>query len=281
MIDKKREYVKQVVTASEYIRRKVDEIPKICIVLGSGLSPLADKITQKTVLPYVDIPYFPVSTAPGHEGGALIYGDIDGIGVFIMRGRFHYYEGYDLSVTTFYVRVMAYLGIKTLIVTNAAGGINDGMTPPSLMIIEDHISFLAESSLRGPNLDYFGVRFPDQTHVYDPEYVEILSEASAKLGIKITKGVYAFCKGPQYETPAEIRALKILGADAVGMSTVPETIVASHCGMRIAGISCISNLAAGISPKPLDGQEVLLNANLISNDNCELVMEFVRRIGEK
>ena len=281
MIDKKREYVKQIVTASEYIRRHVDEVPKICIVLGSGLGPLADKVTQKSVLQYADIPYFPLSTAPGHEGGSLIYGDIDGIDVFIMRGRFHYYEGYDLSVTTFYVRVMAYLGIKTLIVTNAAGGIQDGMTPPSLMIIEDHISFLAESSLRGPNLDEFGVRFPDQSHVYDPEYIEILTEASAKLGIKVTKGVYAFCKGPQYETPAEIRALRILGADAVGMSTVPETIVASHCGMRIAGISCISNLAAGISPKPLDEQEVLLNANLISNDNCELVKEFVRRIGEK
>ena len=280
MDNRAREYIKQIVTASEYIRRHIDEVPKICIVLGSGLGPLADKVTKITEMPYADIPYFPVSTAPGHSG-TLLYGEIDGIKVFVMRGRFHYYEGYDLWVTTFYVRVMAYLGIKTMVITNAAGGIKDDMTPPSLMIIKDHISFFAESTLRGPNLEEFGVRFPDQTHVYDPEYIEILSEACKKLGIKVTKGVYAYCKGPQYETPAEIRALRVLGADAVGMSTVPEAVVASHCGIRVAGISCISNLAAGISPKPLDAQEVLINANLISNDTCELVKEFVRRIGEK
>ena len=280
MDNRAREYIKQIVTASEYIRRHIDEVPKICIVLGSGLGPLADKVTKITEMPYADIPYFPVSTAPGHSG-TLLYGEIDGIKVFVMRGRFHYYEGYDLWVTTFYVRVMAYLGIKTMVITNAAGGIKDGMTPPSLMIIKDHISFFAESALRGPNLEEFGVRFPDQTHVYDPEYIEILSESCMKLGIKVTKGVYAYCKGPQYETPAEIRALRVLGADAVGMSTVPEAVVASHCGIRVAGISCISNLAAGISPKPLVAQEVLINANLIANDNCELVKEFVRRIGEK
>lgn len=280
MIENARDYVKQIVTASEYIRRHIDEIPEICIVLGSGLGPLTDKITKFAEIPYADIPYFPVSTAPGHAG-VLVYGEIDGIKVFAMKGRFHYYEGYDLSVTTFYVRVMAYLGIKSMIITNAAGGLKDDITPPSLMIIEDHISFFSESALRGPNLSEFGVRFPDQTHVYDPEYINILMESSEKLGLKVIKGVYAFCKGPQYETPAEIRALKVLGADAVGMSTVPEAIVASHCGIRVAGISCISNLAAGLSPNPLSGEEVILNANLISNDNCELVKEFVRRIGEK
>ncbi|SCW27349.1 purine-nucleoside phosphorylase [Ruminococcaceae bacterium YRB3002] len=271
------DYINKISSASEYILSKIDSVPEVCIVLGSGLAPLASMCDVISSVPYGDIPGFPVSTAPGHEG-RLIYGVLEGKKVFMMSGRFHYYEGYDLKDVTLYVRVMARLGVKTLVLTNAAGGILDGMKPASLMIIKDHLSFFAESVLRGANLDEFGVRFPDQTHVYDPEYIDILDRAALRLGINVRTGVYAYSKGPQYETPAEIRALKMMGAGAVGMSTVPEAIVASHCGMRVAAVSCISNLAAGISPNKLTCEEVIENAGKASADNCALIKEFVKSI---
>lgn len=277
MITNPSEYVMKVNKAADFIKSQIDTVPEICIVLGSGLGPLAQMCDVSKEFPYKDIPEFPVSTAPGHAG-KLIVGKISDKDVFLMSGRFHYYEGYDLSVVTFYVRVMAVLGVKTLVLTNAAGGISEDFEPPELMVITDHLSFFADSALRGPNLPEFGVRFPDQSHVYDEEYISILEESAEELGINLHRGIYAYSKGPQYETPAEIQALKVLGAGAVGMSTVPEAIVAVHSGIKVAAVSCISNLAAGISKGILTEEEVITNANKASENSCNLVKSFISKI---
>ena len=273
------EFIKRVDGAADYIRGVLSgkEIPGICIVLGSGLSPLSKMAEDALEIPYKDIPGFPVSTAPGHKG-SLIVGKLSGKPVFMMNGRFHYYEGYPMETVTFYVRVMGRLGVKVLLLTNASGGINLEMKVPELVAITDHISFNAEPVLRGPNIEEFGTRFPDQCHVYDPELTDTLVNSARDLNIRISRGVYAYSKGPQYETPAEIRALRIMGADCVGMSTVPEAIAASHMGIRVAAMSCITNMAAGISGNPLSEQEVLDNAALASENSCALVKEFVNRV---
>ncbi len=279
MISDKDAYMNYVDSAAEYIRNAIPsglEIPSVCIVLGSGLAPLASECTDTMSISYADIPGFPVSTVPGHEG-RLIIGDLEGKKVFMMSGRFHYYEGYDTSLCTLYVRVMSNLGVKLLMLTNAAGGLLDEMNPADLMVIEDHFSFFCDSPLRGPNLDEFGVRFPDQSFVYDKDCIELLMKSADELGIRLHKGIYSYSKGPQYETPAEIRALKMLGVGAVGMSTVPEAIVASHCGMKVAAVSCISNLAAGISKTALTHEEVMENANKSSKSNCDLVKTFIKK----
>ena len=273
------EFLKRVDGAADYIRGVLSgkEIPGICIVLGSGLGPLSKMAEDALEIPYKDIPGFPVSTAPGHKG-SLIVGKLSDKPVFMMNGRFHYYEGYPMETVTFYVRVMGRLGVKVLLLTNASGGINLEMKVPELVAVTDHISFHAEPVLRGPNIEEFGTRFPDQCHVYDPELTDTLVNSARDLNIRISRGVYAYSKGPQYETPAEIRALRILGADCVGMSTVPEAIAASHMGIRVAAMSCITNMAAGISGNPLSEQEVLDNAALASDNSCALVKEFVNRI---
>ena len=273
------EFIKRVDGAADYIRGVLSgkEIPGICIVLGSGLGPLSKMAEDALEIPYKDIPGFPVSTAPGHKG-SLIVGKLSDKPVFMMNGRFHYYEGYPMETVTFYVRVMGRLGVKVLLLTNASGGINLEMKVPELVAVTDHISFHAEPVLRGPNIEEFGTRFPDQCHVYDPELTDTLVNSARDLNIRISRGVYAYSKGPQYETPAEIRALRILGADCVGMSTVPEAIAASHMGIRVAAMSCITNMAAGISGNPLSEQEVLDNAALASDNSCALVKEFVNRI---
>ena len=273
------EFIKRVDGAADHIRSVLSdkELPSVCIVLGSGLGPLSKMAEEAIEIPYKDIPGFPVSTAPGHKG-SLIFGTLSGKPVFMMNGRFHYYEGYPMEAVTFYVRVMGRLGIKALLLTNASGGINLDMKVPELVAITDHLSFNAEPVLRGPNIAEFGTRFPDQCHVYDPELTDILVNSARDLNIRISRGVYAYSKGPQYETPAEIRALRIMGADCVGMSTVPEAIAASHMGIRVAAMSCITNMAAGISGNPLSEQEVLDNAALASENSCALVKEFVRRI---
>ena len=196
----------------------------------------------------------------------------------MMSGRFHHYEGYDTSVCSFYVRVMKNLGVTTLYLTNAAGGISDSINPAELMAVTDHLSFFCESPLIGPNMEDFGVRFPDQSQVYDPEYVELLMKLAEENGIKLHKGIYAYMKGPQYETPAEIRALKNMGADAVGMSTVPEAITASHSGIRIAAVSLISNKAAGLSDKKLSHEEVMECASKASSDSCKLARLFIKSL---
>ena len=278
MISDKNQYISDIGASVSYITSILEgEVPEICVVLGSGLAPLADYVKTIQEIPYTDIPCFPVSTAPGHQG-KLIYADVDGRKVFLMSGRFHYYEGYDTSVATFYVRVMSKLGIKALFLTNAAGGLADGMVPADLMIIEDHISFFCESPLRGPNLDEFGERFIDQSKVYDKDFIELLKDLAVKNNINIHRGVYCYTKGPQYETPSEIRMLKTLGVGAVGMSTVPEAIVASHCSLRVAAVSCITNLACGLSDKPLSSEEVFENAAKASSNSCNLVLSFIKSV---
>lgn len=279
MITDVNSYMEAVNNAAFFINSQiVDGInPEICIVLGSGLAPLTSMAKEIISVPYNDIPGFPVSTVPGHEG-RLIVAELEGKRVYMMSGRFHYYEGYDTSVCTLYVRVMAKLGVKTLFLTNAAGGINDKMNPSELMVITDHISFFCDSPLRGANLDEFGLRFPDQTNVYDLEYASKLVDLAKSNDITVHKGIYAYCRGPQYETPAEIQALKMWGASAVGMSTVPEAIVASHCGIRVAAVSCITNLAAGISPNKLTHEEVMENAAKASTNSCNLVKLFVESL---
>lgn len=273
------EFIKRVDGAADHIRSVLSdkELPSVCIVLGSGLGPLSKMAEEAIEIPYKDIPGFPVSTAPGHKG-SLIFGTLSGKTVFMMNGRFHYYEGYPMETVTFYVRVMGRLGVKVLLLTNASGGINLDMKVPELVAITDHLSFNAEPVLRGPNIAEFGTRFPDQCHVYDPELTDILVNSARDHNIRISRGVYAYSKGPQYETPAEIRALRIMGADCVGMSTVPEAITASHMGIRVAAMSCITNMAAGISGNPLSEQEVLDNAALASENSCALVKEFVKRL---
>ena len=273
------EFIKRVDGAADHIRSVLSdkELPSVCIVLGSGLGPLSKMAEEAIEIPYKDIPGFPVSTAPGHKG-SLIFGTLSGKTVFMMNGRFHYYEGYPMETVTFYVRVMGRLGVKVLLLTNASGGINLDMKVPELVAITDHLSFNAEPVLRGPNIAEFGTRFPDQCHVYDPELTDILVNSARDLNIRISRGVYAYSNGPQYETPAEIRALRIMGADCVGMSTVPEAITASHMGIRVAAMSCITNMAAGISGNPLSEQEVLDNAALASENSCALVKEFVKRL---
>lgn len=281
MIVNKEEYISDINKASEYIKGKISDlklnIPEICIVLGSGLSPLASMCSVDLEIPYKDIPCFPISTAPGHDG-KLIIGKLSGKVVFLMSGRFHYYEGYDYEICTFYVRVMANLNVKTLLLTNAAGGLGEDMKPTDLMLIEDHISFFCESPLRGPNLDEYGVRFPDVSEVYDRNLANIMIKCAEELNIKLCKGVYCYTKGPQYETPAEIRMLKTLGVGAVGMSTVPEAIVATHCGIKVVAVSCITNMAAGILPNKLTHEEVIENAGKASNNSCNLVKSFIAKI---
>ena len=279
MITDTTDYVKRVDEAADYIRQSLSGrvLPSVCIVLGSGLGPLSSMAEDTLEINYKDIPGFPVSTAPGHKGSLLV-GSLSGKPVFMMNGRFHYYEGYPMETVTFYVRVMGRLGVKGLLLTNASGGINLDMKVPELVAITDHISFYVESVLRGPNIPEFGTRFPDQCHVYDPELTDTLVNCARDLKIRISRGVYAYTKGPQYETPAEIRALRTLGADCVGMSTVPEAIAASHMGIRVAAMSCITNMAAGISGNPLSEQEVLDNAALASENSCALVKEFINRL---
>ena len=279
MITDTKEFIKRVDGAADHIRSVLSErsLPAVCIVLGSGLGPLSEMAEDAIEIPYKDIPGFPVSTAPGHKG-SLIAGNLSGKPVFMMNGRFHYYEGYPMETVTFYVRVMGRLGVKVLLLTNASGGINLEMKVPELVAITDHLSFNAEPVLRGPNIEEFGTRFPDQCHVYDPELTDTLVNSARDLNIRISRGVYAYTKGPQYETPAEIRALRIMGADCVGMSTVPEAIAASHMGIRVAAMSCITNMAAGISGNPLSEKEVLDNAALASENSCALVKELVNRI---
>lgn len=277
MIESERLFTQSVYKATSYIKSKISEgdIPSICIVLGSGLTPLAEQCEVELSIPYDSIPAFPVSTVPGHEG-RLIVGTLENKRVFMMSGRFHHYEGYDTSVCSFYVRVMSLLGVKTLYLTNAAGGIADEINPAELMIVTDHLSFFCDSPLIGPNLDEFGVRFPDQSQVYDAGYIELLEKAASETGIKVHKGVYAFMQGPQYESPAEIRALKMMGADAVGMSTVPEAIVAIHCGIKVAAVSLISNKAAGLSKNKLSHEEVMECAARASADSCKLARQFIK-----
>lgn len=247
---------------------------KTAIILGSGLSEFMSSFPVTGRLSYADIPHFPQTTVVGHSGNLMSI-ELDGRPVYILQGRFHYYEGYSTEQTAYSIRVLAELGVKTLIITNSAGGISPEMAPGDLMIVRDHLSFFCESPLRGPNMDRFGPRFPDQTEVYDRELIETVRREAERLSIRTHIGVYAYMRGPQYETPAEIHALSILGASSVGMSTVPEAIVASHCGMKVVAISCISNLASGLSGHPLSHQEVIATATEAANNTVRLIRALV------
>ncbi|WP_449355735.1 purine-nucleoside phosphorylase [Virgibacillus natechei] len=263
--------------ASEYIQKKVSEQPTIGLILGSGLGVLGEEIQNPVTIPYNDIPHFPVSTVAGHKG-QLVIGALEGKPVIAMQGRFHYYEGYSMQQVTFPVRVMKQLGIDSIIVTNAAGGINVDFDPGDLMIITDHINNMGSNPLIGKNNDELGVRFPDMSQVYDNTYIQYAETVAGELGINVRKGVYVGNTGPTYETPAEIKMLRTLGGDAVGMSTVPEVIAAGHAGLRILGISCISNMAAGILDQPLTHSEVIETTEKVREDFLQFVKTIISKL---
>ena len=237
------------------IRKVTDFVPRVAIVLGSGLGDYADGIRVVAEIDYKAIKGFPVSTVPGHAG-KFIFGYVDDVPVVCMKGRVHYYEGYDISDVVLPARLMHLMGAEILFLTNASGGINKSFSAGNLMMITDHISTFVPNPLIGPNLDELGTRFPDMSHVYDAELQDKIRAAAKENGIDLREGVYIQFTGPSFESPAEIRMASVLGADAVGMSTVVEAIAANHCGMRICGVSCVCNLAAGISPTPLTHDEV-------------------------
>lgn len=243
--------------SADYIREKLGSFsPKVAMILGSGLGFLGDVVESPIAIPYGEIPHFKASTAPGHKG-RLVFGTLSGQPVAVMQGRMHHYEGYSYEDVSYAVRVLRLLGCDTLIVTNAAGCVRTDWQAGDLMLITDQIKLFSESPLRGENLPEFGVRFPDASHLYTPRLRELARETAAELDIPLREGVYFYCYGPQYETPAEIRAARILGGDAVGMSTAPEVIMAGHCGMEVLGLTLLSNMAAGILDQPLSEQEVL------------------------
>lgn len=271
------ELIKAVEETREYIMGKVNEKPEIGIVLGSGLGELADKIEEAVKLDYKDIPGFPLSTVEGHEG-ALIFGKLEGKSVVVMKGRFHFYEGYDTKAVTFPVRVMKSLGVETLIITNAAGGINRAFSAGDFMIINDHINMGYNNPLLGKNYSELGDRFPDMSEAYDKELIALAKSSADRVGVGVKDGVYVYVLGPSYETPAEVRMLSLLGADAVGMSTVPEVIVARHGKMKVLGISCITNMAAGILNAPLNHEEVMETGNRVKSQFEALVRDIVKSI---
>ena len=252
-------------------------IPKVAMILGSGLGYLGDQVETPTAIPYGEIPHFKASTAPGHKG-RLVFGTLEGQPVAVMQGRMHHYEGYSYEEVSYAVRVLRLLGCDTLIVTNAAGCVNTGWQAGDLMLITDQIKLFSESPLRGENLPQFGPRFPDASHLYTPRLQALAREVAAAQGLPLREGVYFYCFGPQYETPAEIRAVRALGGDAVGMSTAPEVIVAAHCGMEVLGFTLLSNMAAGILDQPLSEQEVLDAAEAARETFSALVLSCLERL---
>lgn len=268
----------RVLNSANYIKDELNgTAPSVALILGSGLGMLSDSFENSIAINYEDIPYFSQSTVEGHVG-KLISGEFAGKQVIAMKGRFHYYEGYSLKEVAYPIRVFKLLGINTLIVTNAAGGVNTSFEPGDLMLMEDHIKLFDDSPLRGRNEERFGPRFSDMSSAYNPRLREIAKECANECCIDIQKGVYFYMPGPSFETPAEIRAIRLLGADAVGMSTVPEVIAAAHCGMDVLGISCITNMAAGILPKPLTHEEVIETADKVKEDFAALLKRIIEKI---
>lgn len=259
----------------ECVREKTDFVPEVAIVLGSGLGDYAGSIRVESELPYSEIEGFPVSTVPGHAG-KFIFGYLEDIPVVCMKGRVHYYEGYPISDVVLPVRLMKLMGAKILFLTNAAGGVNTSFHAGDLMLIKDQISVFAPNPLIGENIEELGVRFPDMSHVYDEELQQVIRRAAKDNGIFLQEGVYTQLTGPSFESPAEIRMLRTLGCDAVGMSTVVEAIAANHMGMKICGISCICNLAAGMTANPLNHEEVQEAADKAAPNFKKLVTESVK-----
>jgi purine-nucleoside phosphorylase len=263
--------------AAGWIRGRTAGVPDVAIVLGSGLGDFAASIADATALDYTDIPHWPASTVVGHAG-RLVIGTLGGKRVAALAGRAHFYEGHPLRTVTFATRVIATLGVRTLILTNAAGGINLTFTPGTLMAIDDHINLMGSNPLVGANDERFGPRFPDMSEVYSTRLRALAADVARAQGLALAHGIYAALHGPSYETPAEIRFLRTIGADAVGMSTAPEAIVARHMGVDVLGISCITNMAAGVLPQPLVHDEVMEVARRVRAEFCRLLEGIVERL---
>jgi purine-nucleoside phosphorylase len=263
--------------AAQSLRLRWGTLPETAIVLGSGLGDFADNLLDAIVTPYGEIPHWPASQVVGHAG-RLVLGRITGKRVAALSGRVHFYEGHGLATVVFATRVMGRLGMKQIVLTNAAGGINTSFAQGALMIIDDHINFLGTNPLVGANEDRFGLRFPDMSEVYSARLRKIAHEAARASGVPVSHGVYVAVHGPSYETPAEIRAFRTLGADAIGMSTVPEAIAARHMGMEVLGISCITNMAAGVLPQPLVHEEVMETARRVRGSFIALLEGIIERL---
>ena len=270
---------KQIQETVAAIRARFKERPALGLILGSGLGPYAETFEQRTTIPFEDLPHFPRSTVLGHSGN-LVLGRAEGVPVAAMQGRVHFYEGYSMQEVVYPVRVLGALGIRQLIVTNAAGGINVGFRPGDLMLITDHINLMGSNPLIGPNIRELGDRFPDMSEPYDLALREKALKAAEGNTIRLREGVYLGLSGPSYETPAEIRMFRTLGADAVGMSTVPEVIAANHMGIRVLGISCITNMAAGILPQKLTHQEVMDTTARVKDQFVSLLRNIVTSLPE-
>lgn len=258
-----------------FLKSKTQIKPKLGVILGSGLGAFVKEIKAEVVLPYKDIPHFIPPTVDGHQGN-LIFGHLNGLPMVALQGRLHYYEGHSMETVVFPTRTMALLGLETMILTNSAGGLGDGMKSGDFMIIEDHINLVGDNPLMGPNIKQLGPRFPDMTEAYDQKLNARLEEVFARHKIRYHKGIYAGLSGPTYETPAEVRFLKMIGCSAVGMSTVPESIAANHMGLRVVALSCITNLAAGLSATKLNHEEVTETARRVENDFALVLKEFIQ-----
>lgn len=267
----------QLKTSAEFILKQSKYKPEVGLILGSGLGSLADTIEDAEFYNYSEIPNFPTSTVEGHAG-RLVIGKLSGKTVIAMQGRFHYYEGYSLEKVTFPVRVMKLLGVSKLIVTNACGAVNKDFKAGDLMVITDHINFSGANPLFGHNIDEFGPRFPDMSEAYNLELRNKVLQVGKNLGIDLKQGVYVMFSGPTYETPAEVKFASIMGGDAVGMSTVPEVIVANHCGIKTVGISCLTNMAAGILDQPLNHEEVIETSTRVRSDFIKLMNNVIEVI---
>jgi purine-nucleoside phosphorylase len=263
--------------ARDYIKQRIDFTPELGLILGSGLGVMGEEVENKIIIDYSDIPNFPISTVEGRKS-RFIFGTLNNKKVAVMQGRFHFYEGYKMQEVVFPVWVMRALGINKLIVTNAAGGVNKSFAPGDLMLIKDHINFAGTNPLMGQNIEEFGPRFPDMSNAYNRELVDIAKKCAHSNGIAIQEGTYMMFTGPNYETPAEIRMSRVLGGDAVGMSTVPEVMTANHSGMKVLGISCITNMAAGILDQPLNHHEVIDTAEKVKSKFVKLIKEIVQNI---
>lgn len=269
--------IEKVSQAVEYIKTKITCCPEIGVILGSGLGDIADNIENKVVVKYSEVPNLPVSTVKGHAG-QFVFGKLKGKNVVMMQGRFHFYEGYKMELLALPIYIMKYLGINKLIVTNAAGGVNTSFTPGDLMLIKDHINFVFNNPLIGKNDEKIGPRFPDMSAAYDKEMLNVAENAGKQLNIDLKTGTYFMLSGPSYETPSEIKMVRLLGGDAVGMSTVPEVISANHCGIRVLGISCITNMACGILDQPLNHSEVIETSNRVKGKFISFVSEIISEL---
>lgn len=266
--------IEEMRTAAAIVRERCGFIPAVAVILGSGLSSLAEELTSRVTIPYGDLPGLSTATAPGHAS-EMVAGKLGGRRVLVLKGRFHLYEGHALEASIAPIRLLRLVGCARLLLTNAAGGVNLGYLPGDLMVIRDHLNLAGRSPLRGANEVAFGPRFPDLTRCWSPEMARTLEGAAAAEGLVLKEGVYGWLTGPSFETPAEIRMARALGADAVGMSTVPEAIAAAHCGLSCAGLSCISNMAAGILDRPITAEEVLATGRMVRESLARLITRFI------